>query len=62
MIKSVIRANNGMVAVFDENDEPIREYLGEYEKVKEKILRDAPPYALFSHVTATIEVVPREEW
>ncbi|GAJ09802.1 unnamed protein product, partial [marine sediment metagenome] len=40
MIKSVIRADNGLVAVFDENDEQIAEYQGEYEEVREKVLRD----------------------
>lgn len=62
MIKSVIRAENGSVAAFDENDEQIAEYQGEYEEVREKILRDAPPDAVFGRITTTIESVPREEW
>jgi hypothetical protein len=62
MIKSVIRADNGLVAVFDENDEQIQEYQGEYEEVREKILRDAPPDVVFGRITTTIESVPREEW
>jgi len=51
-----------MVAVFDENEEQIPEYQGEYDEVREKILKDAPPDAVFSRVQTVIEVVPREEW
>ena len=62
MIKSVIRTERGMVAVFDENEEQIPEYQGEYKEVREKILRDAPPDAVFSRITTTIEAVPRKDW
>jgi len=62
MIKSVIRTERGMVAVFDENEEQIPEYQGKYEEVREKILGDAPPDAVFSRIITTIESVPREEW
>jgi len=62
MIKSVITSGTGMVAVFDENEEQIPEYQGEYDEVRENILRDAPPNAVFSRVRTVIEVVSREEW
>lgn len=62
MIKSVIKAEKGMVVVFDEKGEQITEYQGEYEEVKEKILRDAPPDAVFTRVVYTLQPVAREEW
>ena len=62
MIKSVLKVENGMVLVFDENDEQIPEYQGQYKEVRDRILRDAPPDAAFGVVTAAIRAVPREEW
>ena len=65
MIKSVIRCPNDMVVVFDENDEQIPEYQGRYEEVKEHILQDAPPQAVFGHwldYEGDIKTVSREEW
>ena len=65
MIKTVIRAENDMVMVFDEKGEQIFEYQGQYEEVKEKILRDTPPQAIFGYFPeheAELEIVPREEW
>jgi len=65
MIGSVIRCPNDMVVVFDENDEQILEYQGRYEGVKECILQDAPPEAVFGHwldYSSDIKTVPREEW
>jgi hypothetical protein len=65
MIKSVIRCPNDMVVVFDENDEQIPEYQGRYEEVKEHILQDAPPGAVFGHwldYESDIKTVSREEW
>ena len=65
MIKSVIRCPNGMVVVFDENDEQIHKYQGRYEEVKESILKDAPPDALFGHwfdYESDIIPVSRGEW
>ena len=65
MIDSVIRCPNDMVVVFDENDEQIPEYQGRYEEVKERILQDAPPQAVFGHwldYESDIKTVPREEW
>jgi hypothetical protein len=54
-----------MVIVFDENDEQIPEYQGQYEEVKKRILRDAPPAAVFGHWSdyeTDIKTVSREEW
>jgi hypothetical protein len=65
MIKSVIRCPNDMVVVFDEDDEQIPEYQGRYEEVKERILKEAPPEAVFGHwfdYETDIKTVSREEW
>jgi hypothetical protein len=65
MIESVIRCPNDMVAVFDEDEEQIPEYQGRYQEVKERILQDAPPQAVFGHwldCSSDIKTVPREEW
>jgi hypothetical protein len=54
-----------MVVVFDEDDEQIPEYQGRYEEVKKRILRDAPPEAVFGHwfdYETDIKTVSREEW
>ncbi len=66
MIKSVCKWQDGMVMVFDKKGEQIPEYQGQYEDVKESILKDAPPDAVFSHgfwdEAELLKVVPREEW
>ncbi len=65
MIKTVIRAQNNMVMVFDEKEEQIPEYQGQYEEVRESILRDAPPHAVFGYFPnyePELQIVPREEW
>ena len=65
MIKAVIRSQNNMVMVFDEKGEQIPEYQGQYEEVKESILKDAPPNAVFGYFPdyeTELEIVPREEW
>ncbi len=65
MIKSAIKAPNGMVMVFDENGEQIPEYQGRYEKVKHRVLRDAPSKAIFGRwldFETDIQTVSREEW
>lgn len=62
MIKSVLKIENGMVLVFDENDEQIPEYQGLYEKVRGKILADAPLDAIFGHIVTGLKAVTREEW
>ena len=59
MIKTVIKSEKGMVMVFDENGEQIPEYQGQYDEMKEKVLTDAPPDAVFYH---DLKAIPREEW
>ena len=49
MIKTVIRLRSNMVIVFDAVGEQIPEYQGQYEDVKERILRDAPSGTVFNH-------------
>ena len=48
-IKTVIKLRNNMVVVFDAEGEQIPEYQGQYEDVKERILRDAPDGTVFNH-------------
>ena len=66
MIKSVYKWQDGIVMVFDKKGEQIPEYQGQYEDVKESILKDAPPDTVFSHgfwdEAELLKVVPREEW
>ena len=65
VIKSVIRCPNDMVIVFDENDEQIPEYQGQYQDVRERILKDAPPEAVFGYwvdFATDIKTVPRDKW
>jgi len=65
VIKSAIKAQNGMVLVFDEKGEQIPKYQGQYEKVKPPILEQAPPSAVFSYALdgeTELKTVPREEW
>lgn len=65
MIKSVIKAPNNMVMVFDEDGEQIPQYQGQYEEVKELILKDAPPETLFGRwldYETDILAVSRETW
>ena len=65
MIKSVVRCPNDLVIVFDQDDEQIPQYQGRYEEVKERILKDAPPEAMFGHwfdYETDIRTVSREEW
>ena len=64
MIKSVIRCQNNMVMVFDEEGEQVPEYQGQYEEVKKHILKDPLPEAVFGYWLGheDIKIVPREEW
>ena len=65
MIKSLIRLSNDMVMVFDAEGEQVPEYQGQYENVKERILRDAPAEAVFNHWFGRAlepRAVPRENW
>jgi hypothetical protein len=54
-----------MVMVFDEGGEQIPGYQGQYKRVMENILIDAPLGALFMHGfahTGGWREIPREEW
>ncbi len=65
MIKTAIKFQNNIVMVFDAEGEQIPEYQGQYEDVKESILRDALPDTVFSHGftdVGELTTVPREEW
>lgn len=65
VIKNVIKAQSGMVLVFDDRGEQIPEYQGRYEKVRLRILKDAPPSAVFSHAfdcESDLKTILREEW
>jgi hypothetical protein len=65
MIKTAIRCQSGMVMVFDRNGEQLPEYQGQYREVKESILKDAPPDAIFGYFgdyETELRLVPREEW
>ena len=65
MIKTAIRLQNNMVMIFDEQGEQLPEYQDQYEQVKESILRDAPPEAIFAHgfnAFGQLLTVPKEEW
>ena len=65
MIKTVIRCPDDMVMVFDERGEQIFEYQGQYQAVKESILKDASLSTVFGHLSdcePELRKVPREEW
>ena len=65
MIKTVIRCPDDMVMVFDEQGEQIPEYQNQYQKVKESILKDAPPNTIFAYLSdfePELRKIPREEW
>lgn len=62
MIKSVIKSQKGMVLVFNEKGEQVPEYQGPYEQIREKVLADAPPEAVFGIVTTAIQRVRKEDW
>lgn len=49
MIRTVIKIQNDMVMVFDENGEQLPDYQGHYRDVKDRILADAPPGSVFNH-------------
>ena len=64
MISDVIKFQNGMVMVFDEQGEQIPEYQGRYEEVRDKIMADAPKSARFFRAVWMVsgDAIPREEW
>ena len=65
MIKTAIRFRNNIVMVFDKGGEQIPRYQGQYEKVKDSILKDALPDTIFAlgfTDAGELRRVPREEW
>ena len=65
MIKIAIRLKNNVVLVFDEEGNQIPEYQGQFEEVKEEVLRDAPPDVIFAHGFTNVgglRMVPMEDW
>lgn len=65
MIRIASRFQNNMVMVFDEEGEQIPKYEDRYEEVKENILKDAPPDAVFAHgfnSSGELRRIAREEW
>ena len=65
MIKTVIRLRNNMVIVFDAEGEQIPDYQGQYEDVKEKVLKNAPGGTVFNHWfghALVPAVVPEKDW
>lgn len=65
MIKSAINTSTNMVLVFDEYGEQVPEYQGQYQEVKERVLKDAPLGAIFGRwldYEDDIQTVSREEW
>ncbi len=65
MIKTVIRLGNNTVMVFNTEGEQVPQYQGQYEDVKDRVLRDAPPGVEFSHwfgYTLKSRAVPVEKW
>ena len=65
MIKTVIRFPNNMVVVFNGRGSQIPKYQGQYEEIKENILEDALPDAIFAHGftdVGELRKVPKEEW
>ena len=61
MIRTVIKTESGMVAVFDKKGEQIPKYQGPYEAVKERIKKDAPANAEF-YDEIMVSPIPRETW
>lgn len=65
MIKTVIRLKDDAVMVFDDRGEQMTVHQGQYDDVKEKIFKEAPPEAVFLHwlgSDAIPETVSREDW
>ena len=65
MIKTVIRLRNDLVLVFDTEGEQVPEYQGQYEDVKERILRSTSPGTVFKHwfgYSLEPEILPRTNW
>jgi len=64
-MKTIVRCQNDMVLVFDQDEKQVPEYQGQYQEVRESILTDAPPEATFAHGFdryGGLNKVAREEW
>jgi hypothetical protein len=65
MIKTVIRAANNMVIVFDEQGCQLPEYQGKYEDVKQQILANRQEETAFIHwfsVSPQPNIVSKIDW
>jgi hypothetical protein len=65
MIRTVIRLKNNMVMVFDAEGEQVPDYQGQYEDVKDRILRDASAGTAFNHwfgYELEPKAAPAENW
>ena len=65
MISSVVKCPSNMVMVFDENGEQIPQYQGMYPDVRERLLREAPPEAVFGYwldYETDVSTVSRRVW
>jgi len=65
MIKTAVRLQNSMVMVFDRRGKQVPKYQGQYEDVKDNILKDAPEDTVFAHGfngDGKLLKVSREEW
>ena len=65
MIKTAIRLRNNMVMVFNAEGEQVPDYQGQYEDVKERVLRDASSGTVFNHwfgCALEPEAVPGKNW
>ena len=65
MIRTVIRFQDNVVVVFDGKGRQVPKYQGQYEKVRESVLRDASPDAIFSqwdNYETEFRVISRCEW
>ena len=65
MINSIVRLKDDTVMVFDERGGQVLAYQGQYDIVRERILRDAPHSAVFLHWFGNNDApqaVGRKEW
>lgn len=65
MIKNVIRLRNNAVMVFDAAGEQMPEYQGQYEDMRERILKDASSGTVFKHWFGHAlepKIVSGEDW
>ena len=65
IIRTIIRCPSDIVMAFDEEGEQIPEYQGQYREVRQSILKDAPPDAIFGYLSdfvPELREVLREDW